>query len=261
MKTFIYKNTKVSFQDTGRGNAVVLLHGFLEDKSMWNKMIPHLAKRFRVISLDLLGHGQSDCYGYIHTMEDQADMLFTLLADLRLRKISLLGHSMGGYVALAFAELYPDHLRALILLNSSAQADSNERKNNRDRAIAVVKKNSQAFIRMATQNLFNKKAHEYYSEEIEVFTQSALKTSLQGIIASLEGMKIRMDREALLHFSPYPKLVIASKDDSIIPLSDIEQQIKNTEVLFEIIEGGHVSTIEQGPLITDIIFTFLKKNC
>ena len=167
---------------------------------------------------------------------------------------------MGGYIALAFAELYPDHLRSLVLLNSSAQADSDERKINRDRAIEVVKKNSTAFIRMATSNLFNKEAHETFKVEIEAFIAQALKTPIQGIVASLEGMKIRMDREALLHFSPYPKLVIASENDTIIPIDDIMEQLHQTEVTFERIPGGHVSTIEQSTSVANLIFNFLKKN-
>lgn len=260
MKTFNYKNTDIYFTDSGKGNAVVLLHGFLEDHTIWNEISSLLSKKFRVISVDLLGHGKSDCYGYIHTMEDQADMLSALLTELRLRKVSLAGHSMGGYIALAFAELYPEHVRSLILLNSSAQADSEERKQNRDRAIEVVKKNSNAFIRMATQNLFNDEAHNLYAEKISDFTTRALKTSLQGIIASLEGMKIRIDREALLHFGPYPKLVIASENDTIIPLADIQEQTAGTDVTVKIVKGGHVSLIEQEAIVGDSIMLFLKKN-
>lgn len=260
MKSFNYKNTNIFYSEYGKGNAVLLLHGFLEDATMWANLVPQLEKRYRVITVDLLGHGQSDSYGYIHTMEDQADMLFALMAELRLRKISLIGHSMGGYIALAFAELYPDHLRSLVLLNSSAQPDSNDRKMNRDRAIEVVKKNSTVFVRMATQNLFSSEAHELYTDAISTFTEQALKTPLQGIIASLEGMKIRIDREALLHFSPYAILVIASENDTIIPLNDIKNQVANTEVTFEVIPGGHVSTIEQPKAIADIIRPFLRKN-
>lgn len=260
MKIFNYKNTTVYYDDQGKGTTVVLLHGFLEDHFMWNELLLLLSKRYRVIAVDLLGHGKSECYGYVHTMEDQADMLFALISHLRLRKVSLIGHSMGGYIALAFAELYPDNVRSLTLLNSSAQADSEERKINRDRAIEVVKKNSNAFIRMATQNLFDQNSHKKFPKEIEAFTQRALKTPLQGIIASLEGMKIRIDREALLHFSPYPKMIIAAENDSIIPLHDIEEQVKDTEVVFHIVKGGHVSTIESFEEISEHILLFLRKQ-
>ena len=121
MKTITYKNTKISFTDEGKGTAVVLLHGFLENKTMWKAFVPELSKKYRVITVDLLGHGETECLGYVHAMEDQADMLFALLLHLKIRKVVLVGHSMGGYVALAFAELYPDYMKGLFLLNSKSK--------------------------------------------------------------------------------------------------------------------------------------------
>lgn len=260
MKTFNYKNIDIYYTDQGKGKTIFLLHGFLEDHFMWNDLQALLSKRYRVIAIDLMGHGRSECMGYIHTMEDQADMLFALISKLRLRKVALIGHSMGGYIALAFAELYPEYVRSLTLLNSSSLADSEERKKNRERAIEIVKKDSATFIRMAIHNLFDEDSHKNFSEKIEAFTQRALKTPIQGVIASLEGMKIRLDREALLHFGPYPKMIIAAEKDSIISLEDLKNQVKGTEVTFHIVKGGHVSTIESFDEITTFITDFLKKN-
>ena len=124
---FNFKNTKISYTDSGEGNTLILLHGFLENKKMWQHFTPALAKNNRVVTVDLLGHGQSDCLGYVHTMELQAEMVFALLAHLNIKKVSSVGHSMGGYVALAFAEMYPDAIQNLVLLNSTPAADSVER--------------------------------------------------------------------------------------------------------------------------------------
>jgi pimeloyl-ACP methyl ester carboxylesterase len=107
MRTTNFKNTKISYTDQGKGNAVVLLHGFLENCTMWNYLAPVLAKKNRVICIDLLGHGQTDCLGYIHSMEDMADAIHQVITELKIRKAVFVGHSMGGYVALAVAELYP----------------------------------------------------------------------------------------------------------------------------------------------------------
>ncbi len=139
MKTTIYKNTKITYTDQGKGTAVVLLHGFYENKEMWNAFVPEFSKKHRIITIDLLGHGQTECLGYVHSMEDQADMVHHVLHELKIRKAVLVGHSMGGYIALAFAELYPDAMKGLVLLNSTSRADSDERKANRDRAIIAVK--------------------------------------------------------------------------------------------------------------------------
>ena len=127
----------------------MFLHGFLENSTMWNEHILELSKKHRVICVDLLGHGDTDCLGYVHTMEDMADAVHHVLHELKLRKVVLVGHSMGGYVALAFAELYPDMMKGLVLVNSTSRADSDERKQNRDRAILAVKKSYIAAIRMA----------------------------------------------------------------------------------------------------------------
>ena len=105
-----YKNITIDYTATGKGTAVVLLHGFLENQTMWQYLAPVLATKYRVITIDLLGHGNTDCLGYVHTMEDQADMVHHVLHELKIRKSVLIGHSMGGYVALAFAELYPDNV-------------------------------------------------------------------------------------------------------------------------------------------------------
>lgn len=134
MQTLLHKNTTVSFTDQGKGTAIVLLHGFLENQSMWTEFIPELTKKHRVITIDLLGHGQTESLGYVHSMEDNADMVHEVLSELRIRKAVLIGHSMGGYIALAFAELYPDTLKGLVLLNSTSRADSEERKTNRHRS-------------------------------------------------------------------------------------------------------------------------------
>ena len=164
METFTYKNTQISYTESGKGSALVFLHGFLENKNMWIPYEKYFSNKFRVITIDLFGHGKSENLGYIHTMEDHADMVFALLSDLRIRKATLVGHSMGGYVALAFAELYPDHLKSLVLINASSRADSEERKMNRDRAIQVVKKNAKVFISMAINNLFSDDARAYFSQ-------------------------------------------------------------------------------------------------
>jgi pimeloyl-ACP methyl ester carboxylesterase len=128
-----YKKS-IAYSDTGKGTAVVLLHGFLENQKMWDNYIAPFAKKNRVITIDLLGHGETECLGYVHSMEDNANAVHAVLRVLRIRKAIFVGHSMGGYVALAFAELYPDSIKGLVLLNSTAKADD-ERKLNRDQPL------------------------------------------------------------------------------------------------------------------------------
>jgi pimeloyl-ACP methyl ester carboxylesterase len=259
LNQIIYKNTKISFTDNGKGTAVVLLHGFLENKTMWDKYVSALSKNHRVITIDLLGHGETECLGYVHTMEDQADMIFAVLISLRIRKIVLVGHSMGGYVALAFAELYPDNVKGVFLLNSTSRADSDERKINRDRAIKAVKQNYTNFVRISISNLFSEDNREVLAKEIEKVKLEALKTPLQGIVASLEGMKIRKDREVLLHFAPYPIQVVLGEKDGVLIYDDTRDQIEGTKVELTTFPDGHMSHIENEKELKIVLLEFLKK--
>lgn len=258
MKQIQFKNTSISYTDSGKGTAIILLHGFLENQTMWNAFVPEFSKKHRVITIDLLGHGNTECMGYVHSMEDNADVVHAVLAELRIRKAVLVGHSMGGYVSLAFAELYPDAVKGLVLLNSTSRADSDERKKNRDRAIVAVKQNYSNFIRMAIANLFSEDNREKLLNEIEQVKIEALKTPLQGIVASLEGMKIRMDREVLLHLTPYPKLLILGEKDPVLNYEETKEQIEETDVQFLTFPDGHMSHIENQEELSKKLLTFFK---
>ncbi len=177
MKQILFKNTNISYSDTGKGTAIVLLHGFLENKTMWDFYIPEFAKKNRVITIDLLGHGETECLGYVQTMEENADAVHEVLSELRIRKAIFVGHSMGGYVALAFAELYPEKIKGLVLLNSTAKADSEERKTNRDRAIKAVKQSFINFVSLSIANLFSENNRERLSSEIESVKNRSFKNT------------------------------------------------------------------------------------
>ena len=259
MKTTNFKNTKISYTDQGKGTAVVLLHGFLENQSMWKAFVPELSKKHRIITIDLLGHGETECLGYVHTMEDQADMVHHVLHELKIRKAVLIGHSMGGYVALAFAELYPDNVKGIVLQNSTSRADSDERKANRDRAIVAVKQNYSAFIRMSIANLFSEDNRERLADIIEEVKLEALKTPLQGIVAALEGMKIRKDREVILHFAPYPIQLILGKKDPVLNYDNNLEQIEGTQVQLTTFEDGHMSHFENQEELLTVLSGFLKR--
>ena len=258
MKQILFKNTNISYSDTGKGTTIVLLHGFLENKTMWDFYVPELAKKNRVIAIDLLGHGETECLGYVQTMEENADAVHEVLSALRIRKAIFVGHSMGGYVALAFAELYPDNIKGLVLLNSTARADSEERKLNRDRAIKAVKQSFINFISLSIANLFSEDNRERLSSEIESVKNKALKTPLQGIVASLEGMKIRKDREVLLHLTQYPKMLILGEKDPVLNYDETKEQIENTEMKLVTFPDGHMSHIENQEDLLKTLLLFFK---
>lgn len=259
MKNILYKNTKISFTDSGKGTAVVLLHGFLENKKMWQEYAVLFAEKYRVITIDLLGHGESDCLGYVHSMEENANVVHEVLEHLKIDKAIILGHSMGGYVGLAFAELFPAAILKLILLNSTSKEDSPEKKLNRTRAIKAVKQNYVTFVSMSIANLFSEKNRIRLESEIEKVKIQALKTPLQGIVASLEGMKIRKDRESLLHKNLFPVLLILGKEDPVLNYKENILQIEDTTAALVLFDDGHMSHIENKEELKSILLAFFDK--
>lgn len=254
-----YKGTSVFYTDEGKGKTIVLLHGFLENSTMWDAIKPNLIKRHRVVCIDLLGHGQTECFGYVHSMDLMAEVVYEVLHALKIRRSIFVGHSMGGYVALAFAEQYPDNVKGLCLLNSTSRADSPERISLRNRAINAVKTNYSNLIKMSISNLFRPKNRALFQDEIKLIKDEALKTPLQGYIAAQEGMKIRFDREALLHFSPYPKLIIFGKKDPVLNYEEILDQVHNTDVKHVELPDGHMSHIENKEEVIVALQEFVKQ--
>jgi pimeloyl-ACP methyl ester carboxylesterase len=259
MNTLRYKNIPINYSDTGKGAAVVLLHGFLENSTMWNDFVPELSKKYRIITIDLLGHGQTHPLNYVQTMEDNADMVLSVLNELRIRKAIFAGHSMGGYVALAFADLFPNIVKGIALVNSTAKADSADRKINRDRAIVAVKQNYASFVRMSVASLFSQDNRQRLENEIEAVKLEALKTPLQGIVASLEGMKIRKDRETLFKDGKFPILLILGKKDPVLNYDENVVQQKHSSVELVTFGDGHMSSIENRDELLAALQAFFKK--
>jgi len=259
LKNILYKNTKISYTDSGEGNAIVLLHGFLENKKMWKEYIDLFAKKNRVVTIDLLGHGESDSLGYVHSMEDNANAVQEVLNHLKISKVIIVGHSMGGYVGLAFAELYPENIQKLVLLNSTSKEDSVEKKLNRTRAIKAVKQNYMSFVSLAIANLFSENNRTRLADEIEKVKIEALKTPLQGIVASLEGMKIRKDRENILHENRFPVLLVLGKKDPVLNYEESLLQIEDTTAELLSFEDGHMSHIENKEELKSTLPAFFSK--
>jgi pimeloyl-ACP methyl ester carboxylesterase len=258
LNQILFKNTKIFYSDTGKGNAVVLLHGFLENQTMWQDLIPEWSKKNRVITIDLLGHGESGCLGYVHSMEENAAAVRAVLSKLRIRKAIFVGHSMGGYVALAFAELFPMIVKGLVLMNSTSKADSEERKANRNRAIKTVKKDYTAFVRLSIANLFSVENRKKMIDEIEKVKLEALKTPLQGVVASLEGMKIREDFEVSFRSATYPKLLILGKKDPVLIYEIGVKQMENSDIILVTLADGHMSHIENREELKTVLLDFFK---
>ena len=259
-KWLLYKNSKISYTDSGKGAVVVLLHGFLENKYMWKDVIPAISKNKRVLAIDLLGHGQSESIGYIHSMELMAEVVFAVLKSLRIRKITLIGHSMGGYVSLALSEKNPEMIRGLCLLNSTATSDDNSRKKLRERANKMAQINLSNIVRMSFINLFSEKSKEVFNPEIQLALSEALQTSLHGYRACQEGMKIRPNRLTVLKNNHFKKLFILGEKDPVLPVNKGIKEAEETQSKTVVLSGGHMSHIENSDKLIKVLNTFIRRS-
>lgn len=259
MQHFIkYKNASVAFTEVGKGSALIFLHGFLENNSMWERVADVFKSNYRVICIDLLGHGKTSCLGYVHTMDEMANQVKTVMDHLKLRRVSLIGHSMGGYVALSFLEKFPVNVKKIALVNSTSKADSGERVQLRDRAIKMAQQNYESLVKMSVANLFSSASSSLLKKEITKCKKEALNTPLQGYIACTEGMKIRKETTDVLRKASCNKMIIAGKNDPILDYTTVKNEALETNSELITLNNGHMSHIEDYEQLLSALRYFIK---
>jgi pimeloyl-ACP methyl ester carboxylesterase len=239
-----FQKGEIYYQIQGSGPVLVLLHGFLEASFIWDGFVDLLSKSHQVVTIDLLGHGKTTVSAPIFTMETQAEMVHEVMKKENITQAHLVGHSMGGYIALAFLEKFPEMVQKITLLNSTSIADNEERKALRDRAMVAVQQNKDLYVGMAVANLFAEDNRTLFAKEIEWIKHEAQKTSAEGIIACIKGMKIRKDRTFLLHQNLVPIQVILGEKDPVLPMESQEflKEIPFVKVYY--FPDGHMSWME-----------------
>lgn len=257
--TLDYKNITINYTVEGEGAPLILLHGFLENNAMWLPFIPQLSQKTKVVCIELLGHGETGCLGYIHSMEDMADAVYAVINSLNFDTISCVGHSMGGYVALALIEKYPDLIDDLCLMNSTFEADDNERKILRARAAQMATTNYENLVRMSFVNLFAPESKEKFKSEIQIALELGLQTPVQGFIAGHKGMAIRPNRfDAFVNIKG-KKAIVIGKKDWIVNEDLIVEKTKNTDTEIVFLSEGHMSHIENKSELTCFLLRFSEK--
>jgi pimeloyl-ACP methyl ester carboxylesterase len=262
ISTVQYHDAVIRYSDLGYGEPVVLVHGYLESLEIWNGFADELSEDYRVICVDLPGHGRSGIYAAIDSMAIMADAVKRVLDVLGIGRTVIIGHSMGGYAALAFEDFYPEITIGFGLFHSHALADPEEKKANRDREIALVKAGKkQQFINVNIPKAFATDNLEKFAEQVEWARQIALATPDDGIINALKGMKARPDRRDVLKNSTDPLVVIAGKKDNYIPFEIYEQHFDlapDTEVII-LENSGHMGFIEEKDKSLEGVRRFLEK--
>lgn len=252
----------LNFERKGNGKeTLVLLHGFMENLSIWSDMQPHLSENFSLVKIDLPGHGQSDILAEVHTMELMAEEVKKVLDHQKLEKVHLLGHSMGGYVSLAFAEKFPDSLKSLTLFFSTYFPDDEEKKNQRIKSYRIISDSFSHYARVGIPNLFNPNERDILEGKIETALATALSTNNQGALACVKGMVERTDKKHILENLDSKILVIAGKHDNAVKT---ETTIKNlpdrTNIKSYVLDCGHNGHWEKPAICAAIINTELLHN-
>ncbi|MFV0237988.1 MAG: alpha/beta fold hydrolase [Flavobacteriales bacterium] len=249
----------IYYQREGKGLPVVLLHGFLEDMTMWDEYTSQLMTQYTVLRIDLLGHGKTTCQNTVYSMEAQAEVVKGVLRKERISKAVIVGHSMGGYVTLAFAEQYPEMTKGFCLFFSSTLADNLEKKKQRSHVAKLIKTQKESFLRIAIPSLFHENQKKSLQPYIEKTKKMAEKITTEAIIASLNGMRLRKDRTHILR-SSIPKQWLVGNFDSTLSLESFQEQ-KNiaTNLDFRTFDIGHMGHYEAPEETLNALQEFIKR--
>lgn len=251
---------KIRYSLSGKGSPVVLLHGYLESSEIWNGFSDKLSEKFRVIAIDLPGHGKSDVYGDTHSMEFMAEAVTSLLDSLKIDKAFVIGHSMGGYVTLAMADLYQNKLSGYCLFHSQPFPDPPASIEKRKLEISMVKEGKKALVYPENiEKMFANSNIEKFVGKVDWAKKIASETPDKGIVAVLNGMMERPSRKAIMESGVLPCLWILGARDNYIPLNVIRDKVNlpgNAKVII-LENSGHMGFIEEQEESVNQIIEFI----
>lgn len=242
---------------------VLLLHGYLESLLVWEEFIPYIYKEVRVVTVDLPGHGISVVNGECHTMDFLADTLVAMLDALGIERCTVVGHSMGGYVALAMCERHPERLEGLVLLSSTPNPDSEEKAENRRREIALVKSGKkEQLARVAPAAGFAADNRVRMKDAIADLAEQVVVTEDEGVVALLNGMIARRDQNEMLQQSSVRQLfILGRKDEYIVP--EVAEAMVARHPQAEVVwldHSGHMGFLEEPQAVAAALLDFAKRG-
>lgn len=252
----------LNYEISGNGKQpLVLLHGFMEDLTIWEDMEKYLSADFTLIKIDLPGHGSSEIYSEIHSMELMAEEVKKVTDQLQLENFHLLGHSMGGYTALAFAEKFGQNLKSITLLFSSFLEDDAEKKEQRKKSLRIIHEAYPNYVKAGIPNLFNENEKDILKGKIELAKEIALSTQTEGVLAALKGMIKRTDKSSVIESFEGKILVIAGKHDNAVKTDLILKNLPDkTNIKSYLLDCGHSGHWEKPEICAAIVNTELLHN-
>ena len=262
MTTTRIDDIQIAYDDVGMGSAVVLIHGYPFNRSLWTEQTEALTSRFRVVTPDLRGFGESDASEGPATMNRMAQDVAKLMDHLGIDQAVIAGLSMGGYVALAFVKQFPSRVKALVLADTRATADTDEGRQTRFQQAEKAMAEGLAGIADAMlPKLLTPETVSKRPEVVKRVRDMMLKTKPQGAASALLGMAEREDLSEFISTIRVPTMIVVGREDAITPVADSEKMHSEitTSHLVVIESAGHVSNLEQTEHFNFALLKFLER--
>jgi 3-oxoadipate enol-lactonase len=251
----------MAYDEAGSGTPVLLLHGFPFNRSMWHEQVEALTPRYRVITPDLRGHGETMVTGGPATMEEMARDVAALMETLEISRATVGGLSMGGYVALALYKLFPLRVRALMLADTRAQADTEEARENREQqAEKALNEGMGSVAEAMLPKLLSPRTMAQRPQVVARVREMIVNTKPEGAAAAQRGMAQRSDQFPFLWRIIAPTLIVVGREDAITPVSDSERMHREIggSRLAVVEDAGHLSNLEQPESFNRVLTKFLR---
>lgn len=261
MKTVLYNGKHIAYRCEGVGPTLVFLHGFPMDHRVWDQFVIPFQQQFQTIMIDLPGFGASELLAAEHPMWLMAQAVDAVLVAEKIEKALLIGHSMGGYVSLAFAKQFSAKLTGLVLFHSHAMPDDDVAKASRAVALTQIETDAVAYVSNFINGLFSPDFDAKYPENVGRIKEIALEQQSSSVKAAVAGLRDRESQLQLLSETKLPLLFILGKDDSRMPFARIMAQLAlpaHAELLL-LGEVGHMGFEEAATITSEAILHFAQR--
>jgi pimeloyl-ACP methyl ester carboxylesterase len=235
------------------GPVLVFIHGFLGSHLQWNDLVPNFQEDCRLLLIDLPGHGTDSKDPVDYQISDVAQAIHHIILEQKIEKAHFIGHSMGGYIASNYATLFPSFVKSLVLINSIAGPDSDRRKTERDRSIALIKKLKSAFVSMAITNLFTPAERTLHTETIASMKKQGHDLTQQTVVRAILAMRDRPGSLEQLKALNVPILYIYSPADVIVHEAVVQEEVRLLSSLAVSLNAGHMSILTHPAAIASIL--------
>ena len=261
LKKILFRGHELVYEISGKGTSVMLVHGFTEDRRIWDPLLAGIENKYKWIIPDIPGSGDSPYNSSLKRISDFAEFIIAVMENEEIKELVLIGHSMGGYISLAFAEKYPEKIHALGLFHSSAYPDSEEKKESRDKNIRFIQNHDPSiFVEQSIPGLFSDSFKAEHPEEIRKLIDLYANFKRESLVQYLDAMKNRPSTTDVLVSITKPVLFIMGEEDKAVPIKDSLElcHLPRISYIHILTRTAHMGMIENTSLCNSFVDRFLS---